>query len=211
MKSSKYNPLVGFFVVLVFMLSNLVRADDTNLDATDPYEKIERVTADLLVVIGNHKQGYPQNEVDYFQALNALLHATVDFKRISRSVMGSHFMKATPQQRSLFSEKFRQGLVETYGRGLINYGDEEIFLLDRKPLKEGQRKLTVRQEIRSDSGVFSLQYSMARKKTGEWMVVNIIINGINLGKPFHSQFNKAAQKSAGDLDIVIAEWATEAS
>ena len=96
--------------------------------------------------------------------------------------------------------------METYGRGLINYGDQKIVLENRVPLKEGQRFLVVSQEIRSSDNTFSLKYSMARKKTGEWMVINMNISGINLREIFRNQFSQAAQKSSGNLDVVIAGW-----
>ena len=210
MKSSKFNSLGHCVIVFALLFLGMVNANsEVASETVNPYGKIERVTVDLLLIIGDHQQGYPDNQEDYFNALTNLLNSTVDFKFISRSVMGRFAKKASPEQRSLFIEKFRRGLVETYGRGLINYGNQKILLVDRKPLEEGQRRLTVKQEIRSDGDIFPLHYSMARKKTGEWMVVNVMINGINLGKTFRSQFTQAAQRSGGDLDKVIAEWSTE--
>ena len=123
--------------------------------------------------------------------------------------MGPYKAMATQQQTALFVEIFREGLVETYGRGLINYKDQKIVLVDQKPLKKGQRTLVLKQEIRSSGNVFPLIYSMARKKTGEWMVINMTISGINLRDIFRNQFLQAAQKSAGDLDRVITGWTSE--
>lgn len=210
MKSSKFNLFGHCAIVLALVFSSFALANTGSASGiADPYGKIEHITADLLQIIGDHQQGYPDNQGDYFNELTVLLNSTVDFKFISRSVMGRFAKQATPEQRNLFIEKFRRGLVETYGRGLINYGNQKIHLVDRKSLQDGQRRLTVKQEIRSEGDIFPLHYSMARKKTGEWMVINVVINGINLGKTFRSQFAQAAQKSGGDLDTVIAEWATE--
>ena len=50
---------------------------------------------------------------------------------------------------------------------------------------------------------------MARKKTGEWMVVNVVINGINLGKTFRNQFVQSAQRSGGNIDQVISGWSSD--
>jgi phospholipid transport system substrate-binding protein len=50
---------------------------------------------------------------------------------------------------------------------------------------------------------------MARKKTGQWMVVNVVINGINLGKIFHSQFSRSSQRAGGDIEKVINGWSSE--
>jgi phospholipid transport system substrate-binding protein len=69
--------------------------------------------------------------------------------------------------------------------------------------------LTVKQEIRSTDTVYPLEYSMARKKTGQWMVVNVVINGINLGKTFRNQFVQSAQRAGGDIDQVINGWSSE--
>jgi phospholipid transport system substrate-binding protein len=137
------------------------------------------------------------------------MNVLVDFRYIAKKVMGPYKAMATQQQISLFAQIFRQGLIETYSRGLINYRDQKIVLVERKPLKNGQRKVVVKQEIRSPGNVFSLKYFMARKKTGEWMVINLSLSGINLRDIFRNQFLQAAQKSSGDIDTVIAGWTSE--
>ena len=198
----------GAAVILTLLFSNAIASTDSGL-TVDPYQKVEHITADLLKIISSHQQGYPQNQQQYFGALSTLLDRAVDFKFIARSVMGSYSRAATSDQRTLFMQKFRRGLVETYGRGLISYGNEQIVLVGRQPLAADQKRLTVKQEIRSGDDVFPLQYSMARKKTGEWMIINVTINGINLGKTFRSQFAQSAQRAAGDLDTVIEGWSSQ--
>jgi len=178
-------------------------------DFEGPYKKIENITQELIVIISLHQEDYPKNEKQYFEAISSLLGDTVDFNYIAKKVMGPYRAKASAAQRQLFAEKFRQGLVETYGRGLVNYGNQKIVLVDRLPIKPGQRALVVKQEIRSSANTFPLRYSMARKKTGEWMVINMMISGINLREIFRNQFTQAAQKSSGNLDAVIAGWTAD--
>jgi phospholipid transport system substrate-binding protein len=48
---------------------------------------------------------------------------------------------------------------------------------------------------------------MARKKTGEWMVINMTISGINLRDIFRNQFAQSVQQMSGDYDAVISGWA----
>ena len=48
---------------------------------------------------------------------------------------------------------------------------------------------------------------MARSKTsGDWKLINVVMDGINLGKTFRSQFEQAVQKNNGDIDMVIEKW-----
>jgi len=210
-KTLRHQSLRYCAAAILSLLFSSAIANANNALAGDPYQKVEHITADLLNIIGSHQQGYPDNQQQYFSALSTLLDSAVDFKFIARSVMGSYSRAATPDQRALFMQKFRQGLVETYGRGLISYGNEKIVLVGRQPLKPDQKRLTVKQEIRSGDDVFPLQYSMARKKTGEWMIINVTLNGINLGKTFRSQFAQSAQRAAGDLDVVIDGWSSQAN
>jgi phospholipid transport system substrate-binding protein len=195
--------LAGF----ITSMAPVVVADNAK---ADPFTQIEQVTGDLLTVISTYSEEYPANEQSYFAALAQLMQEHVDFAYISRQVMGPYKAQATPQQRQLFETKFRDGLIETYGRGLIGYGNEEIVLVNRSDLKAGQRKVSVKQEIRSDGVVYPMEYSMAlSKRTGQWKAINVIINGINMRNIFRSQFVNAAQKSGGDIDLVIAGWSTE--
>jgi phospholipid transport system substrate-binding protein len=177
--------------------------------AANPYQKIENVTVELLGIIADHRDSYPETEVVYFDKLDQLMSSHVDFGFIARNVMGSYGRSASAEQRAQFATTFRNGLVETYGRGLISYEDQKIVLLDSKPLAKGQRKVTVKQEIRSSDNVYPLEYSLARKKTGEWMVVNVVINGINLGKTFRNQFVQSAQRSGGNIDQVSSGWQSD--
>ena len=199
--------LRNYLVIILLIMPTAANAEG----AEDPYKKIETVTVELLDIIGVYQKDYPKNDQQYFEALDELLDDTVASKFIAKRVMDIYYAKATQEQRELFIQKFRRGLIETYGRGLINYGDQQIVLVDQKPLKAGQRTLVVKQEIRSDGDIYPLQYSMARKKTGEWMVINMTISGINLREIFRSQFIQAARRSSGDLDIVIAEWTAESN
>ena len=197
-------------LLLLGLVAGLAPAVSADAAKADPYTQIEQVTDDLLTVIGTYSVGYPENEQSYFVALNELMQAHVDFAYIAKQVMGPYRTQATPQQRQQFEDKFRDGLIETYGRGLVGYGDEEIVLINRAELKAGQRKVSVKQEIRSDGAVYPMEYSMAlSKRTGKWKAINVIINGINMRNIFRSQFVNAAQKSGGDIDAVIAGWSTE--
>ncbi|MDG1693930.1 MAG: ABC transporter substrate-binding protein [Porticoccaceae bacterium] len=203
MKFLKNSFVLGTIITLILLPASFAASK-----AEDPYEKIEKITQELISIISLHQKDYPKNEKQYFEAISDLLINTVDFNYIAKKVMGQYRANITKQQRLLFAEKFRQGLIETYGRGLINYGNQQIVLINRSPLKKGQKTLILQQEIVSSGNKFPLRYSMARKKTGEWMVINMTISGINLRDIFRNQFSQSVQQMSGDFDAVISGWAT---
>ena len=161
-------------------------------------------------VIKIYKEAYPTNEIAFFSAIREVLRPHVDFSYMAKMVMGSYRKTATNGQRDLFAKVFRDGLIETYSRGLLSFNNQQITLVNRAPLKKGQRKVYVKQEIHGVDKIYPLSYTMRKKKTGEWMITNVTINGINLGKTLQNQFLKAAQKNSNDIDYVIASWANQA-
>ena len=49
-------------------------------------------------------------------------------------------------------------------------------------------------------------YQMGRNKAGEWKLRNVIIETVNLGEIYRNQFQAAARKHNGDLNVVIDNW-----
>lgn len=204
---------LGLFITimcLAFGLGSLSSAQSPSgvvNSQQNPFENIEAMTGRLLIIIDEHKDGYPANQDAYFLALNTLMTGFVDFDFVAKKVMGRYAKSSSKEQRVRFETAFRQGLVETYGRGLMSYGNEKIVLINKQALAEKQRRVIAKQEIRSEAAVYPLQYLMYQKKaTGEWNVVNVTLNGIDLSKTFASQFLNASRKSSGNIDQVIENW-----
>lgn len=204
---------LGLFITIIclaFGLGSLASAQSSSgvvNSQQNPFENIEAMTGRLLIIIDEHKDGYPANQDAYFLALNTLMTGFVDFDFVAKKVMGRYAKSSSKEQRVRFETAFRQGLVETYGRGLMSYGNEKIVLINKQALAEKQRRVIAKQEIRSEAAVYPLQYLMYQKKaTGEWNVVNVTLNGIDLSKTFASQFLNAARKSSGNIDQVIENW-----
>jgi len=179
-----------------------------------PYLLVEDITTKILNRIEAHRalieasSSAADKEAlmnTFFADVEAIMASAVDFDWIAHNVMGPYGKQATQAQRELFARTFRDGLVETYGRGLLSYRDQEVVVLPGGDYT-GKRKISVQQVIRSADGTYPLEYSMGLSKSGQWKVINVIINGVNLGKTFRNQFVQAAQKNGGDIDAVIADW-----
>ncbi|RLA47661.1 MAG: ABC transporter substrate-binding protein [Gammaproteobacteria bacterium] len=214
---------VGFAMLAALLSAATAIAASTadssdNASITSPYLLIEDITAEVLAKIDVHRRKIDSSKTEaekkqqmncYFDDIEASLDSVVDFIWIARNVMGPYRKTSTSAQREAFAEVFRTGLVETYGRGLLAYSDEEIVVLPGGEDYTGKRKVSVRQEVRSADGNHPLEYTMGLNKAGHWRIINVIINGINLGKTFRNQFVQDSQKNDGNIDRVIANWGSE--
>lgn len=170
---------------------------------------VERVT-DKLITVTRQETGLLESDPQaYYTKVKSVLEPVVDFNFIARNVMGPYWESASGEQRERFVEAFKNGLVETYAKGMANYADLKIEVLPPSDDAKDERRVGVVQEITGPDGINRVSYTMALNREGEWKLINMVLNGVNLGKTFRNQFAQAAKQRDGNLDAVIANWSAE--
>lgn len=190
---------------LMAVASTWADAPANTVAASEPHRLIDETTVKVIAVL---KSGVdPVNKPEEFiQKLSVVLDPVVAFDFIAKGVMGQYAKQVSPEQRKQFSKSFKQGLVSTYGRGVSSFNDVDIVVLPpTKPLGN-QRSTTVVQEVRTSGGVNKVAYSMAKTRDNQWKMTNVVLNGINLGQTFRSQFAATVSKNNGDVAKTINEW-----
>ena len=177
------------------------------LAAPSAHQVIEKTTDELLSDLKANKEQYRQDPNDFYDSLNEILGPVVDAEGISRSIMTVKYSrKASQAQMDRFQENFKRSLMQFYGNALLEYDNQQIRVLPASGKQDPQRT-SVGMEVTGRQGeVYPVSYTMVNHG-GNWMVRNVIINGINIGKLFRDQFADAMQKNNGDLDKTIDGWA----
>lgn len=170
-----------------------------------PHRVVQDTTLQVLSVLNTGID--PTKEPEKFVAtLSTVLDPVVAFDYIARGVMGNYANQATKQQVRQFSAAFKLGLVNSYGKGMANFGDQELIIVPPSaPLDDRQRLVTVVQEIRGNA-THQVSYTMAKNQQGQWKMINMVLNGINLGQVFRGQFAATVEKNQGDVEKTISEW-----
>lgn len=178
--------------------------------AEEPQVVVEKVAKELFALANSKNEGKITEE-SYFTQTETVLDKVVAFRFIASNVMGAEvYKKATPEQQEAFLKVFRTGLVKSYAKGITNYAKSEIKITDTKidPKKPG--RATVQQEVKDKDATHQLDYTMVLdKKNDAWKLINVVLNGVNLGQSFQGQFKAAYKKYNGDLDKLIANWLAE--
>jgi phospholipid transport system substrate-binding protein len=169
-----------------------------------PHQVVQQVTDQLISAAQAHNKGGKQ--ADFDAQVLAALEPVVAFDFIARVVMGDAYKTATSEQRQAFARKFKTDLISTYAKGIATYADSEITLVPpAEPVGEA-RRVTVEQAVSHEGASHKLSYTMGKNREGEWKLINMVLNGINLGRSFSSQFKQLANKYQGDLEKVISHW-----
>lgn len=204
-----------FTLLLIVTTSVAVAAEKVDAEskvaevdiAAAPHQVVEDVTEDLMKVVNQGKEALEKDPKKYFSDVRGIMETAVDFKYIARNVMGSkHWTKASDKQKAEFVEVFTSGLVETYAKGMANFANFEITVQDPQQEIGNKRKVEVIQQFKGPSGVNRVSYTMGKKKTGDWKLINVVLDGVNLGKTLRAQFAQSVTENKDDLDAAIAGW-----
>ncbi len=195
----------GCWVILItWALSSLSFAGTAG-----PHQVVEKVTQDMMAVVKGGDQALKANPDQYYEKVGKVLDSVVSFEFIAKNVMGPTWEQASPAQRSQFTTAFRSGMVKTLAKGMGNYQDLKIQVLPPKGDIGGQKRVDVQQEVAGADKTHQISYSMALDKNNEWKLVNVVLNGVNLGKSFRDQFTQALKQNNNNIDAVTQGWNAE--
>jgi phospholipid transport system substrate-binding protein len=185
------------------------------------HQVVQATTTEVMAVIDAAQEYVDESPELYYLAVHKVLDPIIDFRGFARSVMGPY--ASSDQYRSLdesgrqqlrvqlerFTEVMRLGLVTTYSKGLLAFAGSAIELEAPEPDAEVESRVSVRQIIHNDTPEpYVVMYQMGLNKAKQWKLRNVIIENVNLGEIYKTQFEASARKHDGDLDAVISNWSS---
>jgi len=174
-----------------------------------PTEVIRQSVDSLMSELEGKKDYYAQHEGELAQLVDSNMEKVADFRYIGASVMGRYFRGATPEQRTRFVDVFRKTLIDTYAKGLVTFDYQTLRVLDSESAGRYEDQASVPMEVVSTDGkTYPVNFTL-RQSDGQWKVVNVIVNGINLGLTFRNQFDQSMRDHDRDIDAVIDNWAPQ--
>lgn len=197
---------MGAFVLLISFASPQLHAQP----AATSWQVVELGVADLSRVFEANKATFETDPQQLYAKLDEAMQQYVDFRYMSARVMGGrYFRAATPAQRSRFAATFQTTLVKTFGQGLMSFDYREFDLHINKDETRFEDQDNVALEVVAlDGKRYPVTFTL-RLHEGDWKVINLIVNGINLGLTFNSQFDRAMRENSRNFDAVIANWSPE--
>ncbi len=191
---------------IFFLINFLILCNQATTKQLSAHEYAERTHNNIIEIIQTKNQLFLENPDLFTKEISNAFSPIVDFKRIARNVMGKYSKQATSQQMEAFSEAFENSLLDTYASTLVEFKDEKINVLPPLGQTKSIDKARVNIEIVTSSNTYPGRYSMYLDGDNNWKIINIEINGMNLGKIFRNQFYSLMEKNGADIDLVIEKW-----
>lgn len=179
----------------VNVLFGFARAD------TLPPDQMVRTTAtETLATIRQQGEAFSQNPTPLYQLIEERLVPHFDVNLISRQVLGQHWSRANPEQRTRFSAAFRRMLVRTYAKALLAFREDA---LEWQPvnLAPGATEALVKSTItRAGAPPLVISYKM-HLEASRWLVYDVTIDGVSFVTNYRGIFNSEIRRNS--LDAII--------
>ena len=189
--------------ITILLLLSLQLHSDKN---SEIYSFIDDNAQYFLTVIKEEGSNFEDNPDEFKEKLKNIWEPMVDVQLVSRLILNKAYKSASQEQIHRFQERTKKLLLDTYVSTLLEFKDYEIFT--NAKIKTNKNK-TFEIEIKFDSSSsysFITKFTVYRNKGGELKIINIIIDGINLGLTFRNQFQGVLKKEGNNLDKAIESW-----
>jgi phospholipid transport system substrate-binding protein len=131
--------------------------------------------------------------------IEAIAYERFDFVTLSRLVLARNWARFSKPQQDEFMVEFKRYLAVNYGSRIERYDQQKVEITGER--KEPRGDVTIQSVVRG--GEFEgakLDYRM-REGDGQWLVIDVIIEGISLVSNFRDQF-KEVLASGGPQELL---------
>ena len=191
-----------FFILSISLLS---------WSEEDPYVFIDSNAQKMVKVLTKNVDLFESDRQLYENKIKEIFEPMIDFRRVAASVMGKkYYLMASKDERAEFVNIFKDSLLDTYAETLAQWGDSLISTeFPKSNLNIDIKSVEVRQTLDTGSSKYPISYKLRRSDDG-WKIVNIIINGVNLGLTFRNQFQALAVSHEENIEITLKNWVSDA-
>ncbi len=159
---------------------------------TAPTDVIRSTSEQMLSALKSQRPALQQDNRKIYPLVEKIVLPHFDFDAMSRWVLGRSWKEATPDQQQRFVKEFRNLLVRTYAKALLEYSDEQVRIPPQTIT--GKDDVTVRTEIVPKNGkAIPIQYAM-HLKDNQWQVYDVIIDGVSIVTNYRSSIAEQVRK-----------------
>ena len=194
-----------FLLFLIIVISFQIKSEE------DPFLFIDSNAQKMANVLTNESELFETDRLIYEDKIKEIFEPMIDFRRVAASVMGKkYYLMASTDQRADFVLIFKDSLLDTYAETLAQWGESTISTqFPSKDIDASIINIEVRQTLDTGNSKYPISYKLKKTKDG-WKIVNIIINGVNLGLTFRNQFQALAISHDEDIELTLKNWVSDA-
>jgi phospholipid transport system substrate-binding protein len=155
---------------------------------------IDAVRTSVDGILDILKKGDTMDKAARRSAMEVIIDERFDFRAMSQRTLATNWKKASDAEKQEFTDLFKQLIQSSYVGKLEAYTNETVEYVTEKV--KG-RKALVETMIKTASADIPLNYKMY-SKDGNWLVYDVIIEGVSLISNYRSSYQTIVKKEGFD-------------
>lgn len=192
-----------FFVLTVSLLLFFSVA---SAGASSPRDQLQTSIDAILEVLKDQSMRGEANAAVRRQALRGKFFERFDFERMSQLSLGRHWRDISPEEQKTFVALFSRLLEDTYVGKIEAYTDEQVVFL-KDQVRDNRAQIDTK--IVTDTIEIPIDYRMYQTDAGQWMVYDLVVEGVSLVANYRSQFSRMLESDSFDALIRELEKKTD--
>ena len=175
-----------------------------SIAALGPEDLVRKTAEAVLFAIKADEEIQKGNKEKIYKLAEEKILPNFDFEKVARLVLGRAWRTASDEQKKEFIVEFRTLLLKTYAVALSKYKDQKIEFKPTRMSDTDEIVIVKSEIIQGGAQPIRVNYALS-KKTGKWLVFDIVIEGVSLVTNYRSQFSSEIKKNG--MDVLISKLA----
>jgi phospholipid transport system substrate-binding protein len=192
--SGQLMTVIGFLTLTSF--ATIGQAADAEA-AQQPVDMLESTTKTVLKILRDDSEQLKEDPDRIYKIVDQHILPHLDDVTMAKLALGKSWNQATREQKITFVNEFRNLLVRTYSKSLLEFKDQTIRYFP--PVGDTSNgRTSVKAEVLQPGGPsIPLAYRM-RLKDKDWKVYDIQVDGVSLVTSYRGTFTQEIRKSGID-------------
>ncbi len=134
---------------------------------------------------------------DRIRSIEEIVYGRFDLYVMSRLVLARNWKRFSEEQKAEYVEQFRQYLTNSYGNRIERYDQQRVEIIGER--KEPRGDVVVRTKIVGGEFEGTLVDYRLRNQTGDWRVIDVVIEGISMVSNYRDQFKSIVSSGGPEL------------
>lgn len=172
----------------------LVAASAQSQDITPPDVLVKNVTLEVIEIVSRDKDIQAGDRRKVIELIETRIVPHFNFTAMTASAVGTHWGKATQEQKARLIEEFRTLMVRTYASSIAAYKNQRF---DFRPLRAKPADTDVTVQVRvmqSGAEPVKIDYDMEKTSRG-WKVWDVRVADISLTANYRTEFANVVRES----------------
>jgi phospholipid transport system substrate-binding protein len=162
-----------------------------------PVVMLERTSQQVIKILQDDRELLQKEPERVYKIIDEYILPHLDEVTMAKLALGKNWKQASKDQKLEFVTEFKNLLVRTYSKSLLEFRDQQINYFPLK-LADDAYKASVKAEVIQPGGpAISMAYRV-RIKNNAWKVYDIKIDGISLVTSYRGTFTQEIRKSGID-------------